>query len=48
MNNKELHNKQNKINKLLSESRIKIETNKKELNVILIDFVSEYNKIWNV
>jgi len=36
----------NKINKLMSETKIKLDSNTKELSVILIDFANEYNKIW--
>lgn len=36
----------NKLNKLLIETKIKLDSNNKELSVILIDFANEYNKIW--
>lgn len=36
----------NKLNRLLNETKIKLDSNSKEFSVILIDFVTEYNKIW--
>ena len=34
------------VDKLLSEYRRRIESNKINLNVILINFVQDYNNIW--
>lgn len=37
---------EHKINKLMSETKLKLTNNSQELSVILIDFANEYNKIW--
>lgn len=34
------------INKLVTETKMKIDRNKADLSVILIEFVEKYNKIW--
>ena len=42
----DLKKKENKINKLLTEYKRKIQDNQNELNILLIDFAREYNNIW--
>jgi|AntAceMinimDraft_10_1070366.scaffolds.fasta_scaffold157146_3 hypothetical protein len=39
--------KETKLNKLFKESELKLDANKTNRRVILVEFVQEYNKIWS-
>ena len=46
MEEENIKNIERKVNKLLSETKLKIANNQSELGMILIDFANEYNKVW--